>query len=406
LQRASRWLCSAVLSVGQAWWTFRLTATLRTLEFEDKPLSKHLADLRSANGTAAQRTAARQKFRAFAAFMRSVVDGDLEIDIPAGEETLRVVRSDVRDFDLKHVGRGISEAVVIGAVATGQDNSIICIDEPELHLHPSTQRKLIDYLTKETTNQYVVATHSASFLDAKSLSVHSISHDGETSQIEAVLTDGDRWELCSSLGYRPSDIVQSNYVVWVEGPSDRIYLNYRISQIAPELRENIHYSVIYYGGAVLADYASEVEVPGADIVALKAMNRSMTVLMDSHRSEEEGKLTAAKLIVIASLDGDDHGFAWVTAGRAIEQYVPFETLSTAVATVHPRLSHVSSGEKFEPALLMKNGDSKSNPNKPGIAREVVRLNPPLDQFDLREKCERLVGLIRRANHLPTTSGTA
>ena len=42
-------------------------------------------------------------------------------------------------------------------------------------------------------------------------------------------------EISSELGYRASDLVQSNAVIWVEGPSDRIYVRYLIATLASEL---------------------------------------------------------------------------------------------------------------------------------------------------------------------------
>jgi hypothetical protein len=45
-----------------------------------------------------------------------------------------------------------------------------------------------------------------------------------------------------------SDILLSTCIVLVEGPSDRLYLNYWIKGIAPDLEEGTHYSIMFYGG--------------------------------------------------------------------------------------------------------------------------------------------------------------
>lgn len=45
-------------------------------------------------------------------------------------------------------------------------NAICCIEEPEIHLHPRLQREFIDFITTETTNQYLISTHSPTFINA------------------------------------------------------------------------------------------------------------------------------------------------------------------------------------------------------------------------------------------------
>ncbi len=35
----------------------------------------------------------------------------------------------------------------------------------------------------------------------------------------------DKNSILSDIGFKASDILQANGVIWVEGPSDRIYIN-------------------------------------------------------------------------------------------------------------------------------------------------------------------------------------
>jgi predicted ATP-binding protein involved in virulence len=52
--------------------------------------------------------------------------------------------------------------ILVGLVSERAKNSIVLIDEVELHLHPAWQTRLIQVLRedKESNNQYIFTTHS------------------------------------------------------------------------------------------------------------------------------------------------------------------------------------------------------------------------------------------------------
>jgi len=57
-------------------------------------------------------------------------------------------------------GLGLQDLLVILYFSLSPLNDVVLIEEPESHLHPEMQRKLLAFLYAETDKQYIVSTHS------------------------------------------------------------------------------------------------------------------------------------------------------------------------------------------------------------------------------------------------------
>ena len=131
------------------------------------------------------------------------------------------------------------------------------------------------------------------------------------------------------MGYKASDLLQANGIIWVEGPSDRIYLNKWLGLVAPDLKEGIHYSVAFYGGKVLSHFSGEDD-PVADLVQVLRINRNAMWMMDRDGDDETAKLNAHKGRIIEELGNDS---CWVTKGREVENYLPAHSRTLAESEV-------------------------------------------------------------------------
>jgi predicted ATPase len=333
-------------------------------------------------------------------FVRAVLDdASITIDVPHDVSTIHVTQGG-RTLPIENMGTGVHEVVIIAAAATIKQNSILCIEEPEVHLHPVLQRKLLRYLESSTTNQYFIATHSAHMLDSAIGTIFHVSRVDDTSKVRYAGAARDRAAICADLGYRPSDLVQSNAVLWVEGPSDRIYLKHWIDQLAPgEFVEGTHYSVMFYGGALLSALSPLDAEEVTEFISLRSLNRYMMVLIDSDKKTARSTINETKLRVKSGIEEDPTtGLAWVTKGYTIENYVPEHLLTRAIRAAHPsiRARTLQSQSQWTNPLGSERLGNK-RPSKVAIAKEATAIWGDEWPFDLKSRVRDVLTLIRTAN---------
>ena len=130
---------------------------------------------------------------------------------------------------------------------------IFMFEELENNLHPSLQRRLLKYIEDLSTNgaTFFLTTHSNIMLDTfQNNELVNILHVQKIDGKSIIVNSSDNIQknnILDDLGLRASDLLQSNGIIWVEGPSDRIYLNKWIQLWSNNtLKEGKDYQCVFY----------------------------------------------------------------------------------------------------------------------------------------------------------------
>jgi predicted ATPase len=303
----------------------------------------------------------------------------ITIEVVHDNTQILVGNGDLR-LPLESYGTGIHELIILAIAVLSHEKALVCIEEPEIHLHPLLQKRFLEFLRKETSNRYVITTHSPALIaPADDVAVTHLWLENGVTKSRVIETSADSLRALRDLGVEASDLLQANSVIWVEGPSDRIYLNRWLHLLYPELREGIDYSIMFYGGRLLSHVSMEREESDEvdDMVRLLRINQHSAILIDSDRRSSADPLNATKQRVGAECEKSSV-LCWVTDGREIENYLPIEAISAAYEEFtgsKPALSF-SAFDSIEDALAGALSASWKRANyydnaKPQMARRII-----------------------------------
>lgn len=240
---------------------------------------------------------------------------------------------------------------------------VFAFEELENNLHPSLLRRLLQFVEEFSISRkhpVFLTTHSSAMLDMFGVSdqaqIVRVDNDGETSTASKVSAHFDKLGVISELGARPSDLLQSNGIVWVEGPSDCIYLNRWISLFSGgALQEGRDYQCAFYGGSLLArtQFVSPEDAE-AELVNLFRVNPNIVVICDGDRQAKGARIKDRVRRVSKEVRAIPTGYVWVTEGREIENYLPGGVIAKALG-----MASVRDPDKFESFFPRKSAPGQS-----------------------------------------------
>ena len=305
---------------------------------------------------------------------------NIEMEVVHTKDHVIVKNNNLR-LPLESYGTGVHELIILAVAVYSQENVFFLIEEPEIHLHPKLQKEFLNFIIKETSNHYLISTHSNALIQpSNDVDVVHLKLTDDATTGRRVESSGTILEILTDLGISPSDILQANSVIWVEGPSDRIFINKWINLLFPELIEGINYSIMFYGGKLLSHLSLDRDAfPNpSDLIPLLRINQKSIIVIDSDRKKKGARISRTKSRVKSECE-ENNIYCWITDGKEIENYLSGQAVSRAYkefTSIEVDLT-IDAYDDLESLLKSSFGKrwKKSwsyNSSKPNFARKIIQ----------------------------------
>lgn len=166
----------------------------------------------------------------------------------ADNNVLDGVRLHVNDKSISEQSdgkRAIYAIALYDLISNGAN--VVAIDEPEIHLHPSSQRSLARLL-KNGKNQKIIATHSSDIVSAFDAEhIVSVKINGKVVQPARGLLNNDQRLILTWWVKDKLEPLTARRIVFVEGLSDRIILE-RVAELTGRELDRLGVTVMEVGG--------------------------------------------------------------------------------------------------------------------------------------------------------------
>ena len=148
------------------------------------------------------------------------------------------------ESDILNCGTGYQSMLILAILETyvkisqRQNSYILLIEEPEVYLHPTLQRKMIDTLVDiSQTNQVIFTSHSP--ITVSKLSKEQIKLVKKEDGIARIENINPK-NVIEELGIKPDDILSYQGIIFVEGKDDKIVFELLLEKLNTKLKENIN----------------------------------------------------------------------------------------------------------------------------------------------------------------------
>ena len=292
---------------------------------------------------------------------------------------------------------------------------VFAFEELENNLHPALQRRVFNYLceyadARKNDVRIFLTTHSHVainiFSKNKNATIHHVFKENGISVVRQVNSYFGNVEILEDLDIQPSDILQANGIIWVEGPSDRIYIKRWLDLLTNgRFKEGQHYQFLYYGGKLLSHYelgcigGQEDDVTTTeDLISILTTNRHAVIVMDSDKRKATDTINETKKRI--QNEFEKRGFmCWITAGKEIENYLTEKSINSAYEKkVKTKKIEKDIGKYTLFPNYVKSYEKNFTNVKVSFAKKVAAYITENDfRYDLKEQIKKLVNNIEMWN---------
>lgn len=234
----------------------------------------------------------------------------LEINATADKADLQVV-VEGQPYRLRELGAGLAQFIVVFGNAAFKKPSVLLVDEPESHLHPSLQIDFLTSLASYAGQGILYATHSLGLARSTAERIYSLRKSGDHTLVHAFEQTPNYSEFAGAMSFSAFKDMGHDLILLVEGTTEIK----AVQQFLRVLRKDHKVVVIPLGGSQLINRDRQQE-----LAELKRLTDNVAVLIDSERSAESSPLAPERdqfLTDCRALGFHTH----VTEWRAFENYL-------------------------------------------------------------------------------------
>lgn len=282
---------------------------------------------------------------------------------------------------------------------------VFLFEELENNLHPSLERRLLKYIEEISQDgaTLFLTTHSNTVLDSfqnnENVQMYHVKKENDSIEVKTLDNILGKKGCLDDLGIKASDIIQSNGIIWVEGPSDRIYINKWIALWSKgKYKEGMNYQCVFYGGKLLSNTTFDDENID-NLINLMNVNKNSIILIDSDKTSKAKPINDTKKRIQYEFESNNQ-LCWITKGKEIENYVPKQIIDMFYEkVVNEKFEQYDTIDKFLNKYKEKEGE-RFKSSKIKYAQQYVEkmtIDAMKDILDLDEKMKKVIKEIEKWN---------
>ena len=246
----------------------------------------------------------------------------LSINASNDKKQIYLTKDGVSRFAISELGAGISELVLCIVTAAIKKPSWILIDEPESHLHPALQIKLVEALSSLASHGVMFTTHSIGLARTCADSILVVEQDkAGRSTLRPFESVTNFSQLMGELSFSQFHELGFNKLLLCEGVTEVKTLR----QILRHWKLDASVMLVPLGGTSLIDSKRQDELS-----EFKRFGVEVFVIVDSERDSAETSQTDRNKFITQCEKLFGKGHAIQTKYRATENYFTAEAINKAM----------------------------------------------------------------------------